>query len=76
MWNFLFYFMLNRERDLGEIMKIIDLSYMITENMPVYPGTEQPEFDAGTTLEQDGFLEKKSFSIQKYPLLFQAYLPF
>ncbi len=40
-------------------MNIIDLSHPLDENMPVYPGTEQPVFAEGCTLEADGFREKK-----------------
>lgn len=40
-------------------MKIIDLSHTLSPDMPVYPGTEQPTFMVGCTLEKDGFLEKK-----------------
>ena len=40
-------------------MTIIDLTHLISETMPVYPGTEQPCLKTGTTLEDDGFLEKK-----------------
>ena len=40
-------------------MPIIDLSHALDEKMPVYPGTEQPVFAEGCTLEADGFREKK-----------------
>jgi kynurenine formamidase len=40
-------------------MNIIDLSYTISENMPVYPGTEPPKFEVPVSLEKEGFLEKK-----------------
>jgi arylformamidase len=40
-------------------MKIIDLSHTVAPGMPVYPGTEQPVFVQGCTLENDGFREKK-----------------
>ncbi len=40
-------------------MKITDLSHTITPNMPAYPGTEPPVFDEPTTIDTDGFLEKK-----------------
>lgn len=40
-------------------MKIIDLTHAITPAMPVYPGTEPPQFQTGTTIEQDGFRELK-----------------
>ena len=40
-------------------MKIIDLSHLITPDMPVYPGTDPPLFDEPTTIENNGFLEKK-----------------
>ncbi|MBU2515762.1 cyclase family protein [bacterium] len=40
-------------------MKLIDLSHFISENMPVYPGTESPKLVSGCSVEVDGFLEKK-----------------
>jgi len=40
-------------------MKIIDLTHPISQNMPVYPGTEPPIFEVGCSIEEDGFLEKK-----------------
>ena len=40
-------------------MPYIDLTHVIYPDMPVYPGTEQPIFEAGTSLEVEGFLEKK-----------------
>lgn len=39
-------------------MKIIDLTHIVSPDMPVYPGTEQPQFITGCSLEKDGFLEK------------------
>ena len=38
-------------------MKIIDLTQPITQQMPVYPGTEQPVFSSSPTLAKDGFCE-------------------
>lgn len=43
----------------GAKRKIVDLSHVISPDMPVYPGTEQPELITGCTLEEAGFLEKK-----------------
>ena len=40
-------------------MKIVDLTHSISENMPVYPGTEQPVFITGCSIDEIGFLEKK-----------------
>ena len=39
-------------------MKVIDLTQVICEGMPVYPGTEPPVLLQGCTLEKDGFKEK------------------
>lgn len=39
------------------MMKIIDLTYTIAENMPVYPGTDTPKLQAANTYEQNGFRE-------------------
>jgi kynurenine formamidase len=38
---------------------LIDLSHPISEEMPVYPGTEPPVIVTGCTVAEDGFLEKK-----------------
>ncbi len=40
-------------------MKIIDLTHTIAPDMPVYPGTERPRFDAANTYEKDGFKETR-----------------
>ena len=40
-------------------MQMIDLTHLIVEDMPVYPGTEQPVLDIANTLDKDGFVEKK-----------------
>lgn len=40
-------------------MKIIDLTHLIEEQMPVFPGTEQPTLDPACTMAQNGFREKK-----------------
>lgn len=39
-------------------MKLIDLTHVVSSDMPVYPGTEQPVFITGCSVEKDGFLEK------------------
>lgn len=38
-------------------MKIIDLTHTITEDMPVYPGTEKPKLQIANTYATDGFKE-------------------
>ena len=38
-------------------MKVIDLTHTICEDMPVYPGTEQPKLTVVNTCEADGFRE-------------------
>lgn len=40
-------------------MKIIDLTHFISEDMPVYPGTEGPTFAPANTYERDGFKETR-----------------
>lgn len=37
--------------------KIIDLTHTITEDMPVYPGTDQPVLRVMATCDKDGFKE-------------------
>ena len=38
-------------------MRVIDLTHTIKENMPVYPGTDTPEFIPANSYEKDGFKE-------------------
>ena len=38
-------------------MKIVDLTHYISEDMPVYPGTEPPKLAQANTYEADGFKE-------------------
>ncbi len=38
-------------------MKVIDLTHFISEDMPVYPGTEGPKLEPANTYEKDGFKE-------------------
>ena len=38
-------------------MKVIDLTHVISEDMPVYPGTETPKLNTANTYEADGFKE-------------------
>ncbi len=38
-------------------MKVIDLTHTISENMPVYPGTERPKLEVANTYEEHGFKE-------------------
>ncbi len=38
-------------------MKVVDLTQLITEHMPVYPGTEPPQLSVASTYEKDGFRE-------------------
>lgn len=39
------------------MMKVIDLTHTIREEMPVYPGTEPPKFLPANSYEKDGFKE-------------------
>ena len=41
------------------MMNLIDLTHPISEDMPVYPGTEPPVIVTGCTVAEDGFFEKK-----------------
>ena len=43
----------------GISMKVIDLTHVICENMPVYPGTEPPLLETANTYEKDFFKETK-----------------
>lgn len=40
-------------------MKVIDLSHVIHQDIPVYPGTESPSITQANTIAQDGFAEIK-----------------
>jgi arylformamidase len=43
----------------GFSMQIIDLSHDLYSGMPLYPGTDQPEFTDNNRFESDGYREKK-----------------
>ncbi|WP_338448143.1 cyclase family protein [Niallia oryzisoli] len=38
-------------------MKVIDLTHTISEDMPVYPGTDLPKLEVANTYEESGFKE-------------------
>ena len=38
-------------------MKVIELTHKITENMPLYPGTEKPQLNPVATCEKNGYQE-------------------
>ena len=38
-------------------MKVIDLTHIIKEDMPVYPGTDTPKMIPANSYEKDGFKE-------------------
>jgi len=38
-------------------MRLVDLTQTISEDMPVYPGTEKPKLPIVNTLEEHGFIE-------------------
>ncbi|MFN8254210.1 MAG: cyclase family protein [Bacteroidales bacterium] len=40
-------------------MKIIDLSHLLDNNTPVYPGSEKPSFVHSSQIDTDGFAETK-----------------
>jgi kynurenine formamidase len=40
-------------------MKIIDLSHLLNNQTPVYPGTEKPVFTQANIIDKDGFAETK-----------------
>mgnify|MGYP001205402965 CR=1 FL=1 len=40
-------------------MKIYDLTHQINPQMSVYPGTDKPIFEVGSSLEGDGFKERR-----------------
>lgn len=40
-------------------MTVIDLTHLITETMPVYPGTEPPQLIPANSYEKDGFKETR-----------------
>ncbi|NTW52252.1 MAG: cyclase family protein [Chlorobiaceae bacterium] len=46
-------------------MRIVDLSHVITSDMPVWPGTSPPEFSEICTIARDGFAEQ-SISISSH----------
>ncbi len=40
-------------------IKVVDLSHMIDEDMPVYPGSDKPKLERLFTVEANGFAEMK-----------------
>lgn len=40
-------------------MRVVDLTHTISENMPVYPGTDQPVLAPANTYERNGFKETR-----------------
>ena len=38
-------------------MRVIDLTHTITQDMPVYPGSDTPQLTPAGTYEKDGFKE-------------------
>jgi len=40
-------------------MKLVDLTQVLRNGMPVYPGTEGPRLEIGCSIEKDGFEEKR-----------------
>jgi len=40
-------------------MRVVDLSYLITENIPVYPGTPPPAIINNASVQADGYAEKQ-----------------
>lgn len=47
----------SNKRKGASAMRIIDLTHTISEEMPVYPGTEPPKLTQGSSYDQDGFRE-------------------
>ena len=39
-------------------MRVIDLTHLLEEEMPVFPGTEKPKLISACTMDKDGFREK------------------
>ena len=40
-------------------MKVYDLTHVLKEGMPVYPGTDEPEFSPACTIANNGFKETR-----------------
>lgn len=40
-------------------MRVYDLTHTISEDIPVWPGTEQPRLSEGSAFERDGFRETR-----------------
>ena len=47
-------------------MKVIDLTHTISEDMPVFPGSETPKLTTKSTYEKDGFKETREFDTPFY----------
>lgn len=39
--------------------RVVDLTHVISSDMPVYPGTEPPRIETPSTVEKDGYYERK-----------------
>lgn len=50
-------FVMEKGRKDDNKMNVIDLTYVISPDMPVYPGTEGPKLSPANTYEKDGFKE-------------------
>ena len=50
-------FVMELHRKDDNSMNVIDLTYVISPDMPVYPGTEPPTLSPANTYEKDGFKE-------------------
>lgn len=50
-------FLMEKHRKDETVMNVIDLTHVISPEMPVYPGTEGPKLDPANTYEKDGFKE-------------------
>ena len=50
-------FVMEKHRKDETVMNVIDLTHVISPDMPVYPGTEGPKLSPANTYEKDGFKE-------------------
>lgn len=56
-------------------MRVIDLTHTITQDMPVYPGTDAPRLTPAGTYENDGFAPQEALLFLRHRLVRVTPLP-
>ena len=56
-------------------MRVIDLTHTITQDMPVYPGTDTPRLTPSGTYENDAFAPQEALFFLRHRLVRVTPLP-